>query len=88
MWRTYCYRLYPTRPGSSIVRATVRLALPEVDAGCQGDTIEYAGRTVGEREIAEQLHGEVYVTTLELAVATLRVFFSRVRLSAQRHFWG
>jgi predicted RNase H-like HicB family nuclease len=52
---------------------------PEVDVASQGDTIEQARanlqqalelffETASETEIAERLHGEVYVTTLEVAV--------------------
>ena len=52
---------------------------PEVDVASQGDTIEHARanlqealelffETASEAEIAERLHGEVYVTTLEVAV--------------------
>jgi predicted RNase H-like HicB family nuclease len=52
---------------------------PEVDVASQGDTIEHAWtnlqeaskvffETVSEIEVAEPLSGEVYVTTLEVAV--------------------
>lgn len=52
---------------------------PEVDVASQGDTIEQARanlqealelffETASESEIAERMHGEVYVTTLEVAV--------------------
>jgi predicted RNase H-like HicB family nuclease len=52
---------------------------PEVDVASQGATIEEARdnlqealelffQTAGETEITERLHGEVYVTTLEVAV--------------------
>ena len=52
---------------------------PEVDVASQGDTIEQARanlqealelffETASETEIAEQSRGEVYVTTIELAV--------------------
>jgi predicted RNase H-like HicB family nuclease len=52
---------------------------PEIDVASQGDTIEEARanlieavelffETASDTEIAERLHGEVYVTTLEVAV--------------------
>ena len=52
---------------------------PEVDVATQGDTIEQARANLQEAlelffekasqaEIAERLHGEVYVTTLEVAI--------------------
>jgi predicted RNase H-like HicB family nuclease len=52
---------------------------PEVDVASQGDTIEEARanlqealelffQSASETEITERLHGEVYVTTLEVAV--------------------
>ena len=52
---------------------------PEVDVASQGDTIEQARANLQEAlerffeaasqaEVAERLHGEVYVTTLEVAV--------------------
>jgi len=52
---------------------------PEVDVASQGDTIEQARANLKEAlelffemasdaEIRERLHGEVYVTTLEIAV--------------------
>ena len=52
---------------------------PEVDVASQGDTIEQARanlqeavelffETASETEIVERLHGEVYVTTLEVTV--------------------
>ena len=52
---------------------------PEVDVASQGDTIEQARanlqealelffETASETEISERMHGEVYVTTLEVAV--------------------
>jgi predicted RNase H-like HicB family nuclease len=52
---------------------------PEVDVVSQGDTIEEARaniqeavelffETASETEIAERLHGEVYITSLEVAV--------------------
>ena len=52
---------------------------PEVDVASQGDTIEQACANLQEAvelffesassaEIAERLHGEVYVTTVEVAV--------------------
>lgn len=52
---------------------------PEVDVASQGDTIELARanlqealelffETASAAEIADRLHGEVYVTTLEVAV--------------------
>ncbi len=52
---------------------------PEVDVASQGDTIEQARahlqealelffETASSAEIAERLHSEVYVTTLEVAV--------------------
>ena len=52
---------------------------PEVDVASQGDTIEEARanlqeamelffETASATEIAERLHAEVYVTTLEVAV--------------------
>jgi predicted RNase H-like HicB family nuclease len=52
---------------------------PEVDVASQGDTIEEARanlqealelffETASKTEIAERLHGEVYVTTLEVTV--------------------
>jgi predicted RNase H-like HicB family nuclease len=51
---------------------------PEVDVASQGDTIERARanlqealqlffETASDAEIVERLHGEVYVTTLEIA---------------------
>jgi predicted RNase H-like HicB family nuclease len=53
---------------------------PEVDVASQGDTIEEARvnlREAGElffetasaAEIAERLHGEVYITTVEVPIA-------------------
>ena len=52
---------------------------PEVDVASQGDTIEQARanlqeavelffETASETEIVERLHGEIYVTTLEVTV--------------------
>jgi predicted RNase H-like HicB family nuclease len=52
---------------------------PEVDVASQGDTIEQARANLQEAlelffesaspaELVERLHGEVYVTTLEVAV--------------------
>lgn len=52
---------------------------PEVDVASQGSTIEEARanlqealelffETASETEIVERLHGEVYVTTVEVAV--------------------
>ena len=52
---------------------------PELDIASQGDTVELAStnlrealslffETASEAEIAERLHGEVYVTTLEVTV--------------------
>jgi len=52
---------------------------PEVDVASQGDTIEQARtnlqealelffETASEAEIAERLHGEVYVTSVDVAV--------------------
>jgi predicted RNase H-like HicB family nuclease len=52
---------------------------PEVDVASQGETIEQARanlqealelffETASEAEIAERLHAEVYVTTVEIAV--------------------
>ena len=52
---------------------------PEVDVASQGDTIEQARanlqealelffETASATEIAERMHSEVYVTTLEVAV--------------------
>jgi predicted RNase H-like HicB family nuclease len=52
---------------------------PEVDVASQGNTIEQARanlqealelffETAREAEIVERLHGEVYVTTVEVAV--------------------
>lgn len=52
---------------------------PEVDVASQGDTIEQARanlqealelffETASEAELAERLHGEVYITTLEVTV--------------------
>ena len=52
---------------------------PEVDVASQGDTIEHARanlqeavelffESASETEINERLHGEVYVTTLEVAI--------------------
>ena len=52
---------------------------PEIDVASQGDTVEEARanlqealelffETASEVEIAERLHGEVYVTTLEVTV--------------------
>ena len=52
---------------------------PEVHVASQGDTIEQARanlqealelffETASPAEVAERLHGEVYVTTLEVAV--------------------
>ena len=52
---------------------------PEVDVASQGDTIEQARanlqealelffETASEPEIADRLHGEVYVTTLEVGL--------------------
>lgn len=52
---------------------------PELDIASQGDTVEQARtnlqealelffETASDSEIAERLHGEVYVTTLEVAV--------------------
>jgi len=52
---------------------------PEVDVASQGDTIEQARANLQEAlellfemasdvDIADRLHGEVYVTTLEVAV--------------------
>jgi predicted RNase H-like HicB family nuclease len=53
---------------------------PEVDVASQGDTIEEARanlqeavelffETASRAEIEERLHGEVYVTTVEVAIA-------------------
>ena len=53
---------------------------PELDIASQGDSIEEARRnlvealelffeTASEQEVSERLHGEVYVTTIEVAVA-------------------
>lgn len=53
---------------------------PELDIASQADSIEEARRnlvealelffeTASEQEVSERLHGEVYVTTLEVAVA-------------------
>ena len=52
---------------------------PEVDVASQGDTIEQARanlqealelffETASSEEVAERLHGEVYVTTLDVAI--------------------
>jgi predicted RNase H-like HicB family nuclease len=53
---------------------------PEVDVASQGDTIEEARANLQEAvelffetarraEIAERMHGEVYITTVEVAIA-------------------
>jgi len=53
---------------------------PELDIASQGESIEQARsnlvealelffETASEEEIKERLHGEVYVTTVEIAVA-------------------
>ena len=52
---------------------------PELDVASQGDTLEQARanlkeavelflETAGEAEIAERLHGEIYLTGLEVSV--------------------
>ena len=52
---------------------------PELDVASQGDTLEHARdnlreaielflETAGESEIAERLHGEVYLTGLEVSI--------------------
>lgn len=52
---------------------------PEIDVASQGDTIEAARtnlveavelffETASDAEVADRLHGEVYVTTLEIGV--------------------
>lgn len=53
---------------------------PELDIASQGDSIEQARanliealelffETASEEELKERLHGEIYVTTVEVAVA-------------------